>query len=120
MAIFEVLSCLATDILSLLQVLDRSIPAKPPRALKYPLDVEKLQFLAKFHPADGKQLQKVDAVRRFRLYVYPEDGTVAIYENKIENSGLSSGKFLERQPIYRNLRMRQVSNALSFFRAVLS
>eukprot|EP00890_Picochlorum_soloecismus_P001184 jgi/Picsp_1/2066/NSC_05531-R1_ef-hand domain-containing protein 1 len=88
-------------------VLDRSIPTKPTRTHEVPLDVEKLQFLAKFHPADGKQLQKVDSVRCFRLYVYPEDGTVAIYENKTENSGLPSGKFLERQPIFKDLRMRQ-------------
>lgn len=98
---------LTANLLYLLQILDRSIPARPTGDPKAPLDLEKLQFLAILHPTDAKQLQKVDSVRRFRLYVYPEDETVAIYENKTENSGLSGGKFLERQPIFRDLRMRQ-------------
>jgi hypothetical protein len=44
-------------------------------------------------------LSELDQQRKFTIRMYLKDETIAIYEKGVENSGIASGKFLERSRI---------------------
>lgn len=61
-----------------------------------------LRFAARLVSRPGRpQLTAADRARRFALSFFLADGTIAIYEPPVPNSGIVGGKYLERCKAYK-------------------
>lgn len=58
-----------------------------------------LRFTARMTP--GSSVSHADAGRRFVLSYFMMDDSILIFEPPVRNSGISGGKFLERQRVYK-------------------
>ncbi len=60
-----------------------------------------LRFSARMAETATHKLSKADASRSFVLSYFMMDDSVLIFEPPIRNSGITGGKFLERQRVYK-------------------
>jgi len=81
-----------------------SLMPKPPRRDLHKLmnkDKIILRFVVRIVNTDTHKHSDTDLARRFILSYYMMDDSILIFEQPVRNSGISGGKFLERQRVFK-------------------
>mmetsp|Transcript_4241 Transcript_4241/g.7013 ORF Transcript_4241/g.7013 Transcript_4241/m.7013 type:complete len:624 (-) Transcript_4241:564-2435(-) len=81
-----------------------SLVPKPPRRDMHKLmnkDKIILRFTVKIVETETHKHSPTDLARRFVLSYFMMDDSIQIFEQPVRNSGISGGKFLERQKVYK-------------------